>query len=70
MRTLTAYELWDLTGYVQPARQSRWLHDNGIKHFRRRDGSIRVTWELINAVQHDPDDYPTEQGPDYAAVRG
>lgn len=39
---LTPQQLEDLTGYVQPAAQVRWLQKNGVQHFVRGDGKPRV----------------------------
>lgn len=39
---LTREELAELTGYVQPAAQIRWLQKNGIHHTVRADGKPRV----------------------------
>lgn len=39
---LDASELLDLTGYRQPAAQVRWLRRNGITHYVRADGQVRV----------------------------
>jgi len=39
---LTPQELHDLTGYVQPAAQIRWLQKNAIEHYVRSDGKPRV----------------------------
>lgn len=35
-------ELEDLTGYVQAAAQVRWLRKNGVTHYVRADGQVRV----------------------------
>ncbi|WP_082758438.1 DUF4224 domain-containing protein [Burkholderia sp. MSMB1498] len=40
--TLTAREIYEATGYRQPARQLRALTNAGIPADRRPDGSIRV----------------------------
>lgn len=39
---LTPQQLYDLTSYVQPAAQIRWLQKNGVQHFVRGDGKPRV----------------------------
>jgi Domain of unknown function (DUF4224) len=39
---LDASELADLTGYRQSAAQVRWLRKNGITHYVRADGQVRV----------------------------
>lgn len=35
---LSAEQLLELTGYIQPAAQIRWLQKNGVRHFVRADG--------------------------------
>lgn len=35
---LSPEQLLELTGYVQPAAQIRWLRRNGVRHFVRADG--------------------------------
>lgn len=44
---LTDAEVKDLTGYVQPKRQARWLADNGIKFFLNARGLVRVPAEAL-----------------------
>jgi hypothetical protein len=39
---LTAQELEDMTGLVQPAAQVRWLQKNQVEHYLRADGKVRV----------------------------
>lgn len=39
---LTDAELEDLSGLVQPAAQVRWLRKNGVHHYVRADGQVRV----------------------------
>lgn len=39
---LTDDEIYDLTGYRQPAAQVRWLQKNGVQHYVRSDGKPRV----------------------------
>ena len=62
---LTDADLFQLTGYVQPARQSKWLDKRGIRYFLRRDGRVSVTWEQVNHVA------PAQRrGPNLEAARG
>lgn len=42
MDYLTRQQLRRLTGYTQRKRQIEWLEKNGIKHFIRADGELRV----------------------------
>jgi hypothetical protein len=59
---LTESELQELTGYVKPAAQARWLKRNGIRFFRQRmTGCIKVpcaaltgTGDATNAVEDGP----------------
>ena len=44
---LTADELQELTGYVRPSAQVRWLIRNGVAHYRRADGKPVVTREAL-----------------------
>lgn len=46
---LTADELEDLTGLVQPAAQARWLKKERIRARRRADGALRVLWDDVRA---------------------
>jgi len=39
---LTADELYELTGLRQAAAQIRWLQRNGVEHYVRADGKVRV----------------------------
>jgi len=45
---LTADELEDLTGLVQPAAQVRWLLKNDVHHYVRADGRVRVPRKAID----------------------
>jgi hypothetical protein len=40
-------QLYELTGYTQPAAQIRWLQRNGIRHFVRADGRPVVTKDAL-----------------------
>jgi hypothetical protein len=44
-------ELKELTGYVQPARQVRWLEQNRIKHYISRLNKVRVPPEAIAGIK-------------------
>lgn len=47
---LTDKELFQLTGYIQGARQAKWIKDNyGITAPIRADGHPSITWQQINA---------------------
>lgn len=43
-------ELRDLTGYMQPIRQARWLAANGIRCFVNRLGRVRVPRESFGEL--------------------
>lgn len=45
---LSAVELEDLTGLVQPAAQVRWLLRNNVHHYVRADGHVRVPRKSID----------------------
>jgi hypothetical protein len=62
---LTADELRDLTGYVQPARQVRWLEENHIKHFVNRLQRPRVPRDIAGTKGRS--EKRTE--PDFSKVR-
>lgn len=40
-------QVQNLTGYVQPKRQARWLAANGIKFFRNARGQIRIPRDAV-----------------------
>lgn len=65
---LTVAQLQELTGYVQPAAQVRWLQKNGLRHFVRADGHPRVP---AAAVTDPPAGRLTKAvfSPDFDAVR-
>lgn len=48
---LTDLEVEDLTGYVQPKRQARWLVVNGFKPFINGRGKVRVPRAQFEARQ-------------------
>jgi len=48
-KTLTRGELLDLTGTPQVERQKEILASMGIAPICRADGSLGVTWEVVNA---------------------
>ena len=58
---LTSSELEALTGYRRPAYQARWLAENGIRHWRRKDGLPVVPRSTINEVESQT--APIRQGP-------
>ena len=41
-------EVVTLTGYSQPEKQSEWLCDNRILHFRNHKNRVIATWESVN----------------------
>jgi hypothetical protein len=48
---LTDEELRDLTGYVRPTCQMRWLANNGIKGYLNALNKVRVSRDAIAAVK-------------------
>lgn len=63
---LTDLELHDLTGYRRHAEQVRWLRKNGVRHFIRKDGAVRVLRSELEAGR----DQRTVSGPRFEALRG
>ncbi len=43
MRILTTNEIIDLTGFTQPGKQSKWLNQQGIKHWINGKGEVKVS---------------------------
>lgn len=64
---LTDDELRDLTGYVRPTCQMRWLTNNGIKGYLNALNKVRVSRDAIAAVKAGKADKRTE--PDFSKVR-
>lgn len=62
---LEASELLDLTGYRQPAAQVRWLRKNGVTHYVRADGQVRVPRSFFAERPIKP---VRTAEPDYAAL--
>lgn len=60
-------ELLDLTGYVQPSRQVRWLEENHIRHFVNRLQRPRVPRDAIAGHRDSATEKRTE--PDFSKVR-
>jgi hypothetical protein len=60
-------ELRDLTGYVRPTAQQRWLTDNGIKCYRNGLNKIRVSRDALSAMKARTTERRTE--PDFTKVR-
>ncbi len=48
MSFLSDSELTELTGYVQPAAQSRFLRQHGIRHIVNAINKVKVTWDAVN----------------------
>lgn len=48
MGFLTDVELIEFTGYVQPAAQSRFLRQHGIRHVVNAINKVKVTWDAVN----------------------
>lgn len=60
-------ELHDLTGYVRPSAQVRWLSSNRIKFYRNALNKVRVPRDAIAAVKATATEKRTE--PDFTKVR-
>lgn len=50
---LTPEELEDLTGLKQSAAQIRWLQKNGVEHYVRADGRVRVVPAALEPARGD-----------------
>jgi hypothetical protein len=62
---LTPEQVADLTGYVQPAAQIRWLRKNGVQHYVRCDGRPRVPVSAIGPARQ----AEGPKGPNFDAIR-
>lgn len=66
----TAEALRDLTGYVRPDAQRRWLDANGVRYVKDRHGRPKVAADVIAKLlgvrQAAP---PRESGPDTDALK-
>lgn len=63
---LTEEQLVDLTGLTQPAAQVRWLKANGVRHFVRADGHVRVPKKAVEG--EDAGAGPVSAQPDFGAL--
>lgn len=63
---LTDEQLVDLTSYVMPSAQVRWLVRNGVHHYVRGDGKPRV---LASTIQPDAAPRKAAWTPNFDAVR-
>lgn len=64
---LSDEELQDLTGYVRPTCQARWLGENGIKFYLNRLNKVRVPRENVAGLKVGKVEKRTE--PDFSKVR-
>jgi hypothetical protein len=64
---LSDEELRDLTGYIRPSWQARWLADNGIKFYLNALNKVRVPRESIAGLKVGKPEKRTE--PDFSKVR-
>lgn len=64
---LTDAELQDLTGYVRPTAQMRWLSANRIKGYLNALNKVRVSRDALTIVKVPGADKRTE--PDFTKVR-
>lgn len=60
-------EVRDLTGYVRPTAQSRWLSSNRIKFYLNALNKVRVPRDAIAGVKPQASEKRTE--PDFTKVR-
>ena len=63
---LAPEQLEELTGYVQPAAQIRWLRTNGVQHYVRADGRPVVP---LSALDSREPPAKARVGPDFDAIR-
>jgi hypothetical protein len=63
---LSDAEVAELTGYVQPKRQARWLSENGIRVLINGRGKVRIPRDAI-APRQKASSEKTE--PDFRQVR-
>lgn len=67
----TSEALRELTGYVRPDAQRRWLDANGVRYVQDRRGHPKVAADVIAkllGVRQAPP--PREVGPDTDALKG
>jgi hypothetical protein len=67
MPWLSDEELRDLTGYMRPTCQARWLGDNGIKFYLNALNKVRVPREAVAGLTIAKVQKRTE--PDFSKVR-
>jgi hypothetical protein len=63
---LSDLEVEELTGYVQPKRQARWLQQNGFRPLINGRGKVRVPRD---AVASRPNQAKARTEPDFSRVR-
>jgi hypothetical protein len=51
---LSSVDLRELTGYVRPSAQARWLTDNGLPFYLDAQGRPKVMREMLLAPAHRP----------------
>lgn len=67
MPWLSDEELRDLTGYMRPSCQARWLGENGIKFYLNAINKVRVPREAVAGLKIGKPEKRTE--PDFSKVR-
>lgn len=67
MPWLSDDELRDLTGYVRPTCQMRWLAENGIKAYLNALNKVRVPREAVAGLKITTTEERTK--PDWSKVR-
>jgi hypothetical protein len=67
MPWLSDEELRDLTGYMRPSCQARWLGENGIKFYLNALNKVRVPRESVAGLTVGKTAKRTE--PDFSKVR-
>jgi hypothetical protein len=64
---LSDLEVEELTGYIQPRRQARWLVENGFRPMINGRGKVRVARDAMSARQAAAIKSKTE--PDFSRIR-
>ena len=65
---LSEDELRDLTGYIRPSWQSKWLADNGIKFYLNALNKVRVPREAVAGIKPGKVENKRTE-PDFSKVR-
>lgn len=63
---MTDEEVEELTGYVYPKRQVRWLEENGIEHYVNGRGKVRILRDHHASRKPKP---PERTKPDFTKLK-